>query len=153
MKTCLILISLAGLTVVPAAAADLRPYVNAKAAQAATDACVALATASGWRMQIAVYNEYGELARFVGMDGASRTSGPIALAKARTAYRTGRSTRAVQQMDPSGQREFEAVTIAGGIPIIIDGHLAGAVAASGAAPDDDERCATAALSAISGAER
>lgn len=121
--------------------------INAADAQVITDTCLAMAAKSGWKMHMAVLNQYGDLVRFVGMDGATRTSGVLAQGKARTVHRTGRSTADVAKMDPSAQRELDAVAIAGGVPVMVEGRMIGVVAASGAAPDQDVACASAGIAA------
>ena len=121
--------------------------IDAADARVITDTCVALAAGSGWKVHVAVLNQYGDLARFVSMDGATRTSGVLALDKARTVFRTGRSTADVAKMDPSAQRAFDAVAIAGGVPVVVEGKMVGVVASSGAAPDQDVACAQAGIEA------
>jgi uncharacterized protein GlcG (DUF336 family) len=123
------------------------PIVAADA-QRMAQACVALAQRSGWTMQVAILDEHGDLVRFERMDGARRATGTIALEKARSAFRTGRTTRELQQMDPSGQRLFDAVTIPGGL-VLRDGiHEVAYVGVSGSKPDNDEACAAQALAAM-----
>lgn len=123
----------------PIAAAD---------AKAMTDACIALSKASGWTMQIAILDEHGDLVRFERMDGARRATGTYALEKARSAFKTGRTTRELGQMDPSGQRLFDAVTVPGGL-VMRDGVREVAyVGVSGSKPDNDEACAAAAIAAV-----
>jgi len=121
--------------------------ISSADARIITDTCVALAAKSGWKVHVAVLNQYGDLVRFVGMDGATRTSGVLALGKARTVFRTGRATADVAKMDPSAQREFDAVAIAGGVPVLVEGRMVGVVASSGAAPDQDVSCAQAGVEA------
>lgn len=121
--------------------------IDAADAQTITDTCLALAAKSGWKVHVAVLNEYGDLIRFVGIDGATRTSGVLAQGKARTVFRTGRSTREVAKMDPSAQNAFDAVAIGGGLPVIVDGRMIGVVASSGALPEQDEACVTAGIDA------
>lgn len=121
--------------------------IDAADAQAITDTCLALAAKSGWKVHVAVLNEYGDLIRFVGMDGATRTSGVLAQGKARTVFRTGRTSREVAKMDPSAQNAFDAVAIGGGLPVIVDGRMIGVVASSGALPEQDEACVTAGIEA------
>lgn len=121
--------------------------IDAADAQTITDTCLALAAKSGWKVHVAVLNEYGDLIRFVGMDGATRTSGVLAQGKARTVFRTGRSSREVAKMDPSAQNAFDAVAIGGGVPVIVDGRMIGVVASSGALPEQDEACVTAGIDA------
>ena len=122
-------------------------WIDSGDAARLTDACLALAAQSGWKVHVAVLNGHGDLIRFVGMDGASRTSGVFAVEKARTVFRTGRSTRDVAKMDPNAQQVFDAVTLTGGVPVMVDGRLVGTVGVSGAKPDDDEACANAGIAA------
>ncbi|WP_168694318.1 GlcG/HbpS family heme-binding protein [Sphingomonas flavalba] len=121
--------------------------INATDAQTITDACLALASKSGWKVHVAVLNEHGDLVRFVGMDGASRTSAVLAQGKAGTVFRTGRSTAEVAKMAETAQRAFNAVTYAGGLPVMVDGRLAGTVGVSGATEAQDEECARAGIAA------
>ena len=116
-------------------------------AQKITDTCLAMAAAKGWKVHVAVLNEYGDMIRLVGMDGASRTSASIAPAKGRTVFRTGRPSRDAAKSDPSIQRLFDAMALPGGIPVLLNGKLVGAAAASGASSDDDEACVTAGVQA------
>lgn len=134
---------------VPSARAELARdrRIDAADAQTITDTCLALAARSGWKVHVAVLNEYGDLIRFVGMDGATRTSGVLAQGKARTVFRTGRSTSEVAKMDPSAQNAFDAVAIGGGLPVIVDGRMIGVAASSGALPGQDEACVSAGIEA------
>lgn len=50
-------------------------------------------------------------------------------------------------MAPSAQTAFDAVAIEGGLPVIIDGRMIGAVASSGALPEQDEACVAAGIKA------
>lgn len=141
-------IAAAALSAVPVSA-ELKSdrKIDAADAQTITDTCLALAAKSGWKVHVAILNEYGDLIRFVGMDGATRTSGVLAQGKARTVFRTGRSSREVAKMDPSAQNAFEAVAIGGGLPVLVDGRMIGVVASSGALPEQDEACVTAGIDA------
>lgn len=124
--------------------------INAADAEKMVAACKAFATTSGWHMQIAILNEYGDLIRFEKMDGARRATGTLALEKARTAFRTGRTTREMVKMDPTGAKQFDAVTIFGGVPMMIGDRMVAAVGVSGSVPDNDEACAMKAIEAGGG---
>jgi uncharacterized protein GlcG (DUF336 family) len=80
------------------------------------ETCIALAAKSGWKVHLAVLNEYGDPLRFVGMDGATRTGGVLPQGKAHTVFRTGRSTREVAQMDATAQTAFDAVAFPATFP-------------------------------------
>ena len=139
----------AGLALAAPAGAEISKNnrIDAADAQKITDACNALAAKNGWKMHVAVLNEYGDLARFTEMDGATRTSATFAQLKARTVFRTGRSTREAGKMEAWWQGAFDAVPIPGGLPVMVNGHLVGVVGASGAQPDQDEACAQAGIDA------
>lgn len=122
--------------------------MSAADAQRATDACLVLARSLGWHMQGAILHEYGDLVRFEKMDGAKRATGVLALEKARTVFRTGRSTREMETMNPTGARLFDAVTIPGGLPAMVGERLVGVVGVSGDKPDNDEACAAAGIRAM-----
>lgn len=143
----LIVLALFGVGVSADAKISGNRWIDAAGAARVTDACLALAAKSDWKIHIAVLNGHGDLIRFVGMDGATRTSGVLAVEKARTVFRTNRSTREVAKMDPNAQLLFNAVTLVGGVPVMVDGRLVGAVGVSGAKPDDDEACANAGIAA------
>lgn len=146
--TLAIVLAAAALSAAPVGAelkSDRR--IDAADAQTITDTCLALAAKSGWKVHVVILNEYGDLIRFVGMDGATRTSGVLAQGKARTVFRTGRSSREVAKMDPSAQNAFDAVAIGGGLPVLVDGRMIGVVASSGALPEQDEACVTAGIDA------
>jgi uncharacterized protein GlcG (DUF336 family) len=82
------------------------------------------------------------------MDGEVSNDARTALLKAHTALKTREPTslRAVQlKNNPSGwprsSAYFNFFTVAGGIPIVVDGQMIGAVGVGGGAGGGDENCA------------
>jgi len=99
---------------------------------------------------IAVADAHGELIAFARMDGVPLPSVVIAMNKAWTAARTGKSTREIGEKvrDPQkghdiayyGDARF--VGWGGGVPVLKDGQVAGAVAVSGLSSKEDADLAT-----------
>ena len=137
----------------PAAAQtrDVR-VVDADGARRALLAAEAEAKKNGWAMSIAVVDPWGELIGFLRMDGASPGSIDISRAKARTAARFRRPTKAFEESVTSGRTailSFEGVvTVEGGVPIVIGGAVVGAVGVSGASSAQDGLVAAAGVAAV-----
>lgn len=114
-------------------AADLVAAVAAEARQGARD----------WKLAIAVVDPAGELVYFYRMDGTQYASNQIAIGKARTAARFRRPTQAffdgMQSTGGSILATLDPTLIAspGGIPIVEDGRIIGAIGCSGATGDQD----------------
>jgi uncharacterized protein GlcG (DUF336 family) len=123
------------------------------------DQAVADAARLGVRISVAVADEAGALLTFVRMDGATRLSARTAVAKTQTVILTGKATLDLGQEwreDLAVEPELfygmiarpDVVPFGGGVPVRIDGRLAGAVAVSGATSVQDhdiaERAAAAA---------
>ena len=91
------------------------------------------------------------------MDGQAYNNIRTALRKAQTSLRTRQPTsiRAAQlRNDPSGLPRstayFNLFTNAGGIPIVVDGQMIGAIGVGGGAGGGDENCAIEGLTATFG---
>ena len=126
--------------------------VDADGARRALAAAEAEAKKNGWAMSIAVVDPAGELIAFLRMDGASPGSIDISRAKARTAARFRRATKVFEESVAAGRtaiRSFEnVVTVEGGVPIVINGEVVGAVGVSGAASVQDGLVAAAGVAAV-----
>jgi glc operon protein GlcG len=113
------------------------PYgapISADRAQAAIHA--AEATKRDWPLDIAVVDSGANLVAFLRMDGAQLASIPIAEHKARAAAKYRRPTKVfeegLQKLDYKYVLTLDdAITSRGGIPLIEDGKLIGAVGCSG----------------------
>jgi glc operon protein GlcG len=94
-------------------------------------------------MNIAVIDSGGNLVSFLRMDGAQLASIAISQHKARVAVRYRRPTKAledgVQKADPKYLLTLDDVIASrGGIPLIEDGKMIGAVGCSGGTGSQDE---------------
>ena len=130
-------------------AAQLRPMraVSADGAQRALVAAVAEARKQGWAVSIAVVDPHGELVGFLRLDGAPYASVDIARAKARTAARFRRPTRALDSSLTAGRLAIlgleGATPVEGGVPIVVNGEVVGGVGVSGVTSAQDAQVAQA----------
>lgn len=106
------------------------------------------ATKMNLRVCIAVVNEAGSLIHFLKMDDSTNISGETAIAKAQHAVNYRRDTRYHEEFLKEGQLRVLALpntlAIEGGIQLVYEGKLVGAVGVSGAAAVDDGKIATTA---------
>lgn len=137
-------------TALPAQTRQVRT-LTAEGAMRALEASQAEAVKKGWLLSIAVVDPAGELLAFVRMDGASPASIQNALGKARTAARFRRPTQAYDSLVAvrPGLLNFENMTpLEGGIPILFDGAVVGAIGVSGASSAQDAEVARAGAAVI-----
>jgi len=122
-------------------------------AQAVIAAAVAEANKRGWPEDFAVVDNHGDLVAFARMDGAQLASIAIAQHKARTAARYRRPTVAFE----TGMQKFgfnylltldDVIASRGGIPLVQDGKIIGAVGCSGGTGSQDQVLCEAAAATI-----
>ncbi|HEX8660280.1 MAG TPA: heme-binding protein, partial [Brevundimonas sp.] len=135
-------------------AAPAPPYgapIGLEAAQALIDRAVAVAGERRFRMAIAIVEPSGELVAFARMDDTQYGSIHVAQRKAATAARYRGATSAVEERTLAGRTvtlaNEDMLPIAGGVPIVVDGRIVGAIGVSGAAAAQDDEVARAALAA------
>ena len=110
----------------------------------------------GTLMNIAVMDAGRNLVAFHRMDGAWVASTDIAIDKAFTSAGRGLTTRKIGEMAQPGQPLFginttnggRIVIFAGGVPLMRDGEVIGAVGVSGGTVDEDEEVAEAGVAAL-----
>ena len=126
--------------------------VALEGAQRALQAALAEAVKQGWQVSIAVVDVAGELVGFARMDGAPMASVDISRAKARTAARLRRSTRTLDSTLTAGRLAIlglDGITpVEGGVPIVVNGEIIGAVGVSGATSAQDGQVATAGAAVV-----
>jgi uncharacterized protein GlcG (DUF336 family) len=119
------------------------PPIGAQKAQAVTQAAAAEASKRGWALNIAVVDSGGNLVSFLRMDDAQLASIPISEHKARVAVRYRRPTKALED----GVQKFDfkylltlddVIASRGGIPLVEDGKIIGAIGCSGGTGSQDE---------------
>jgi uncharacterized protein GlcG (DUF336 family) len=122
------------------------PYglpISLDQAQAVIHAAVAEARKRNWKMNIAVADSGGNLVAFQRMDGAMLASIQIAVHKARAAATFRRETKVfedgIQLMHLNYLLAFDGIIASrGGIPLIEQGKLIGAIGCSGGTDSQDE---------------
>src|ERR1700684_2952916 len=131
------------------------PYgspISLARADAAIAATIAEAEKRGWALNVAVVDSGGNLVAFSRMDGAQLGSIAVAEHKARTAVKFRRPTKAFEEAIQKG--DTRTVTIddvigsRGGIPLVEDGKLIGAIGCAGGAGSQDEVACTAGAATI-----
>lgn len=126
--------------------------VNAEGAKLALAAAEAEARKNGWEMSIAINDPAGELIGFHRMDGASYATIQNATGKAKTAARFRRPTQVLDSLVGAGRIAFlgfENMTpVEGGVPIVLNGVVVGAIGVSGGTSAQDAVVARAGAAVI-----
>ena len=123
-----------------------RPCVSAK--KAATPA-LAEAAKNNWTVAVAIVDSAGNLVYYEKMDNTQLGSANVAIDKARSATLFKRPTKAFQDAVAAGGdglrilRLQGATPIEGGIPLVSDGKIVGAIGVSGVTSAQDGQCAKA----------
>jgi glc operon protein GlcG len=130
-----------------------RPISLARA-QAVIQAAVAEARRRNWKMNVSVVDSGGNLVAFQRMDGAMLASIQIAEHKARAAATFRRPTKifedGINLMHLNYLLAFDGVIASrGGIPLIDEGTIIGAIGCSGGADSQDEIVSEAGAAVIS----
>jgi glc operon protein GlcG len=112
--------------------AQTKPYLTLSDAQRISDAAEAKAKAEGWNVVIAILDDGGHLISLKRMDGVQVGSIEVAQAKAKSAVYFKRSTKIFEDaMKGEGGSRIatlpNAVGVEGGLPILIDGIVVGAI--------------------------
>ena len=130
------------------------PPVSAENAKKVAAAAIAEARKSNWNMVVAVVDPGGTLVYYEKMDNAQLGSADVAIEKARTAAKFKRPSKAFQDAVAGGGAGLRvlrlpgAVPLEGGIPLIVEGQIVGAVGVSGDAGEHDSICAQAGVATL-----
>jgi uncharacterized protein GlcG (DUF336 family) len=109
------------------------------------------ATRNKWEVVIAILNDGGRIVAVHRMDGARPGNDEIAIAKATTSAMTCRPSVVWEKWIEGPHKAyatFPFIAAQGGLPIIIDGDLIGAIGVSGVRSSEDEQIAMAAIRAV-----
>ncbi|GFM81681.1 hypothetical protein PSCICN_23730 [Pseudomonas cichorii] len=110
------------------------------------------ALANNWAVSIAVVDDGGHLLAFERLDGAAAISSYISVEKARTSALGRRESKGYEEMVNGGRTAFLSAplltSLEGGVPVIIDGQVIGAVGVSGVKADQDAQVAKAGIAAL-----
>jgi uncharacterized protein GlcG (DUF336 family) len=145
-------VSLFSLCATHASAQLPNPYgmsIGSETAKKAAAAALAEARKNSWTMAAAIVDTAGDLVYFEKVDGTQAASTVIAVDKARSAVRFKRPTKALQDVLAAGGEGLRmlalqgAVPVEGGLPLIMDGKIVGAIGLSGGTSPQDGQCAKA----------
>ena len=107
---------------------------------------------NGWAVSIAVVDDGGHPLVLERLDRCAPVGAYIATEKARTAALGRRESRLYEEMINGGRNAFLSVPVLsgmleGGVPVVVDGQVVGAVGVSGVKPDQDSQIARAGVAA------
>jgi glc operon protein GlcG len=123
-------------------------------AKKAAAPALAEARKNNWTMCVAVVDTAGNLVYFERMDATQTGSVAVSIAKARSAALFKRSTKTFQDALAAGGDGLRflklenAVPIEGGVPLVMDGKIVGAIGLSGGTSQQDGQCAQAGANAL-----
>lgn len=124
-----------------------RRIIDTDGADAVIAAAEQVARENGYRVYLAVVDPSGELVALRRTEGAQVASARVAIDKARTAAIFVRSSREMEEQVTNGRLGALALhgarNLTGGIPLVVDGEVVGAIGTSGETPDQDEACSLA----------
>jgi uncharacterized protein GlcG (DUF336 family) len=129
-----------------------KPMLELADVKAVAAAAEAEARKNSWAVSIAIVDDGGHLLWLQRLDGASPISAQIAPAKASTAALGRRESKAYEEMINGGRVSFLSAPLTGmlegGVPIVKDGQVLGAVGVSGVKSSEDAQIARAGIAAL-----
>jgi len=123
---------------------------SAKKAMAASEA---EAAKNQWPVAIAILDTTGSLIMLQKLDNTQTGSAEIAIGKARTALDFRRPSKAMQDVVAGGGAGLRLLSVRsmlaleGGVPVVVDGKVVGAVGVSGVTSEQDAQVAMAGAAA------
>ena len=130
------------------------PPISLDNAKKVAAPAIAEAKKNNWTMAVAVVDPDGNLIYFEKMDNTQNASSNIAIEKARSAAVLKRPTKALQDALAAGGEGLRilalpgAVPVEGGLPLIVEGKIVGAIGVSGEMSSQDAQCAQAGVNAL-----
>jgi uncharacterized protein GlcG (DUF336 family) len=128
------------------------PYglpISLESARKAAAPALAEAAKNNWTIAVAIVDPGGNLVYYEKMDNTQLGSAKVSIDKARSAALFKRPTKALQDALAAGGEGLRilrvqgAVPVEGGIPLVMDGKIVGAIGVSGATSAQDAQCAKA----------
>ena len=133
--------------------------MHSKAVLSQTDVSRMLAAArseaekNNWAVTISVVDDGGHPLALERLDGCAPIGAYIASEKARSAALGRRETKGFEDMVNGGRTAFLSAplvtSLEGGVPVIVDGQVVGAVGVSGVKAEQDAQVAKAGIAALS----
>ena len=110
-------------------------------------AAIAEARKNNWTMALAIVDPNGTLVYYEKLDNTQIGSSQVAISKARSSAQFKRPTKSFQDLVSKGGDGLRylglegAVPLEGGVPIVMDGKIVGAIGMSGGTSAQDAQCA------------
>lgn len=132
-----------------------KPLLTTEDVQTILAASQKEAQANGWKVTIAVADDGGHLLGLIRLDGAPPMSAHIGPSKAKAAAMAKKETKLLEDVINNGRTAFVTAPyvdglLEGGVPIVVEGHVVGAVGVSGVQSDQDVQIAKAGIAALLG---
>jgi len=133
------------------------PYgvsINLETAKKVAAAAIAEARKNNWTMAVAITDAAGDLIYFEKIDATQTGSVKVSMNKARSAALFKRPTKAFQDVLAAGGEGLRvlglegAVPVEGGLPLLMDGKIVGAIGVSGGTSQQDGVSAKAGADAL-----
>jgi glc operon protein GlcG len=133
------------------------PYsapISVDTAKKAANPAIAEARKNNWAVAVAIVDTAGNLVYCEKMDNTQLGSAKVSIAKARCAALFKRPTKAFEGALAGGGAGLRVlrlrgvVPVEGGIPIVVDGKIIGAIGVSGDTSEHDAECAKAGADSI-----
>ena len=129
----------------------IRRIIDDAGAEAVIAAAEKVANENGYRVVFAVVDPWGEVIQLRRTQNAQIASSRVAVDKARTAAIFVHPSRVMEEQVTNGRLGALALhgvsALTGGIPLVVDGEVIGAIGTSGETPDQDEACSIAGAAA------
>jgi glc operon protein GlcG len=129
-----------------------KPMLTLADVRSIAAAAEAEALHNGWAVTIAIVDDGGHLLWLQRLDGAPPISAQIGPAKARTAAVGRRESKVYEDVINGGRVAFLSAPLEGmlegGVPILVDGQVVGAVGVSGVKSSEDAQIARAGIAAL-----
>lgn len=130
------------------------PPISLENAKKAAAAAIAEARKNNWTMALAIVDPNGTLVYYEKIDNTQIGSAQFAISKARSAALFKRPTRWFQDQVSKGGDGLRylglegATPLEGGVPIVMEGKIVGAIALSGGTSSQDAQCAQVGADAL-----
>ncbi|MDP3670824.1 MAG: heme-binding protein [Telluria sp.] len=130
-----------------------KPFLSLADVKKIAAAAEAEALANNWAVTIAIVDDGAHLLWLQRLDGAAPISSHIAPSKAKTAALGRRESKIYEDLINNGRVSFLSAPsiegmLEGGVPVIVDGHVIGAVGVSGVKSNEDVQIAKAGIAAL-----
>jgi glc operon protein GlcG len=119
--------------------------IGVETARKVAAAAIAEGKKNGWTVAVAIVDTDGELVFFERIDNTQVGSVKVSQEKARTSARFKRPTKAFEDALVGGRQAIlglpDVVPLEGGIPLVVEGKIIGAIGVSGGTSQQDGVCA------------